>query len=176
MLLYLFALEDAGEDFLGGKFTPAGVQYFPARAPLVSSDGVLTQEGAAEAREKLWKRKGLLLSEEDVLNAMDDLQAVKRLPCRVKKDGTITGDVADRAQLGLLRDYVMKLLGRMAEDIASGNVTPNPYTRGTSHDACAYCPYGAVCHKALVSGRRNYKAITPEKFWEDVEGQVKDNG
>ena len=142
----------------------------------MTADGVITDEEAEEARVKLWKRKGLLLSEEDVLNAMDDLQAVKRLPCRVKKDGTITGDIADRAHFAMLKTYVFALVRKMVDQIASGVVDPNPYTRGSSHDACAYCPYGAVCHKTLVTGRRNYKTITPEKFWEDVEGQVKQNG
>jgi ATP-dependent helicase/DNAse subunit B len=70
----------------------------------------------------------------------------------------------------------MKILGRMAEDIASGNVQPNPYTRGTSHDACAFCPYGAVCHEETVEGRRNYKAMTAQRFWEEIGKEGGSNG
>ena len=35
MLLYLFALEDAGGELISGNRVSAGVQYFPARAPYV---------------------------------------------------------------------------------------------------------------------------------------------
>ena len=71
MLLYLFALEQAGEAVLGESPIAAGVQYFPARAPLVAADGRLTEEEAKSARLKEWKRRGLLLSDEDVIAAMD---------------------------------------------------------------------------------------------------------
>ena len=54
------------------------------------------------------------------------------------------------------------------EDIASGNVEPNPYTRGSSHDACAWCPYASICHKETVEGRRNYKTMTAQRFWEEI--------
>ena len=76
----------------------------------------------------------------------------------------------------LLERYVFSLVGAMVDEVASGNVEPNPYTRGTSHDACAFCPYGAVCHKASVAGRRNYKAMTPQRFWEEIERKVESRG
>ncbi len=41
MLLYLFALRESGTDLLGQRPVPAGVQYFPARAPYISVDGRL---------------------------------------------------------------------------------------------------------------------------------------
>ena len=167
MLLYLFALERSGEDVVGENALAAGVQYFPARAPLVAADGLLTDEQAEMARSKEWKRRGLLLGDDAVLAAMDP-EDTGRLSATRKKDGTISGDVADRQQLRMLEKYVFQILGNMVDDIASGNVTPNPYTRGTAHDACAYCPYGAVCHKATVAGRRNYKAMTAQRFWEEI--------
>ena len=167
MLLYLFALEHSGAAVVGEHAFAAGVQYFPARVPLVSADGSLTDEEARSARKKEWKRKGLLLSDEAVLEAMDPEDS-GRLCCKKTKDGTLTGDIADRQQLRMLERYVFKVLGNMVDDIASGNVAANPYTRGTSHDACAFCPYGAVCHKNTVEGRRNYKAMTAQQFWEEV--------
>lgn len=176
MLLYLFALEDEGEDFLGDRFTPAGVQYFPARAPLVSADGVMTVEEATAAREKLWKRKGLILQEEDVLAAMEEGDAPKRLSYSRKKDGSISGDLADRRQFRLLKAYVFKLLGNMVDQIASGKLEANPYTRGSLHNACSYCPYKAVCHPESLETRRNYKAMNAQRFWEEVEREVKDHG
>ncbi len=172
MLLYLFALEQSGEEVVGEISVAAGVQYFPARAPVIHADGRLTAEEAEKLRMKEWKRKGLLLSDEDVLAAMDPSDDMARLCCTRKKDGTLAGDLADRSQLKLLRQYVFSLLGRMVDDIASGNVSPNPYTRGTSHDACAFCPYGSICHRGEVDGRRNYKAMDADRFWQEVEKEV----
>lgn len=176
MLLYLFALESGGEKILGQHPYGAGVQYFPARSPLMNTDSRLTEEEADREREKLWKRKGLLLRDEDVIHAMDPDEKLKRLDCDIKNDGTITGYVADRDQLRQLRQYVFRTLGKIVDEIASGNVQPNPYTRGTSHDACTYCPYGSVCHKTEVPGRRNYKTMSAERFWEEIGKELNRNG
>ena len=176
MLLYLFALEEKGADILGENPVAAGVQYFPARVPIVSLDGRADADEAEKERQKLWKRKGLLLSDEAVLAAMEHTEKPLRLSYTRKKDGTISGDLADSQQLKLLKAYVFALLGKMVDDIASGCVEPNPYTRGSRHNACTFCPYGAVCHAATVEGRRDYAAITSQKFWEDIEKEMSGNG
>ena len=88
MLLYMFALKSSGSDMLGDRPVAAGVQYFPARAPYLTSDGKLTAEEAEQERISKWKRKGLLLNDEDVLQAMEPGDAPKRMCYSVKKDGT----------------------------------------------------------------------------------------
>ena len=167
MLLYLFALRGSGDAMLGNHPVPAGVQYFPARAPYLPVEGMLDETSAEKERRPQWKRKGLLLEDEAVLQAMEPGDPV-RLCYTVKKDGTYSGDLADRDQLKLLEKYVFHILGMMVDDIASGSVEANPYTRGSSHNACAYCPYGSICHEAQVTGRRNYKAMSAQKFWDEI--------
>ena len=133
-------------------------------------------EEAENERKTQWKRRGLLLRDESVLQAMEPGEAPQRMCYSVKKDGTLSGDLADRDQLKQLEGYVFRILARMVEDIASGNVEPNPYTRGSSHNACAFCPYGAICHEASVEGRRNYKAMTAQRFWEEIEKEMTRHG
>ena len=176
LLLYLFALKHSGEDLLGANPVGAGVQYFPARAPYLPSDGMLDQEEADILRQKEWKRRGLLLEDEQVLQAMEPGEKPKRMNYKILKDGTLTGDLADRDQLKLLEKYVFRVVGKLVEDIASGNVEPNPYTRGTSHNACAYCPYGSVCHKESVEGRRNYKKMDADRFWAEIGKEMHHGG
>lgn len=176
MLLYLFALEQHGQSLLGENPIPAGVQYFPARAPMVSADGRLTEEQAGAERGKGMKRKGLVLSDSDVLGAMEPEDAPKRLNCKRNKDGTLSGDIADREQLKLLKRYVFHVLKKIVNDIALGDVAPNPYTRGSAHDACSYCPYQQVCHFATVEGRRNYKAMSAQEFWDRVGKEMLADG
>lgn len=176
MLLYLFALEQEGEEILGDNLIPAGVQYFAARSPFVTANGRLSEEEAAIEHGKTWKRKGLILADEAVVNAMEPEGSAKRLSCKFSKDGSLTGDIASREQLKLLKQYVFQVLRNMVHDIASGDVTPNPYTRGTAHNACAYCPYQSVCHFATVEGRRNYKTMSAQRFWDEIGKEVDRNG
>ena len=175
MLLYLFALEEQGSQITGTAAIPAGVQYFPARVPYVSAESA-NDEAWHKQRQKQWVRKGLLLKDEDSLQAMDPSDGMDTLNCKRTKDGSISGDVADRSQMILLKKYVMHILQQMVNTIASGNVQPNPYTRGTSHNACTFCPYGAVCHKDTVEGRRDYKSMAAQRFWEDIEKELNSHG
>lgn len=175
MLLYLFTLQEKGESLFGKNPIPAGVQYFPARVPILSADGSLSDEEAVKKRQAEWKRKGLILDDDDVLYAMENSDSPTRLSCRRQKDGTVTGDVANRTQFKQLNKYVFQLLGKMVDDIASGNVTPNPYTRGSSHNACSFCPYGTICHSATVEGRRNYKTMSSQRFWDEIGKEVSEH-
>ena len=176
MLLYLFALRSSGDASLGDHPVPAGVQYFPARAPYLPADGMLEDAEAEKERRPQWKRKGLLLEDEAVLQAMEPGQQPQRMCYTIRKDGTYSGDLADRDQLKLLEKYVFSILGRLVDDIASGNVDANPYTRGSSHSACAFCPYGSVCRESTVEGRRNYKTMSSAKFWEEVGKEMQKHG
>ena len=107
---------------------------------------------------------------------MEPGEKPKRMPYTRKKDGTLSGDLADSEQFEMLKEYVFGLLGKMVDDIASGCVTPNPYTRGSSHNACTYCPYHAVCHEEMLDNRRNYKTVSAQQFWEDVKKEVSGRG
>ena len=176
LLLYLFALQECGAEVVGGRPIPAGVQYFPARVPYMTTDGRMDPKELEQLRVREMKRKGLLLSDSEVLQAMEPGEKPKRLSYSVNKDGELTGDVADREQLKLLKAYLQRILGKMVDDIASGNVEANPYTRGSSHSACTYCPYGAVCHEAEVEGRRNYKTMTAQRFWDEIGKEMDTHG
>ena len=174
MLLYLFALRECGADVVGDNPVPAGVQYFPARVPFVSVDGMPDAEEIEKERSKDQKRSGLLLQDQEILRAMEPGDHPKGYT--VKSDGSVSGDLADREQLKMLKAYLFRILGRMVDEIASGNVEPNPYSRGTSHSACAFCPYGTVCHKEQVEYRRNYKAMKAERFWDEIEKEMNPDG
>jgi ATP-dependent helicase/nuclease subunit B len=176
MLLYLYALEDEGQQLLGEHPVPTGVQYFPARVPFVTADGALSDDEGAKAREKNFRRKGLLLDDERVLLAMDQSENIVRLPVKRNKDGCISGDIANSEQFKILKKYVFHILRKLVAQIASGDIEPNPYTRGSSHNACSFCPYGAICHEETVENRRNYQAMNADRFWEEIEKELNRHG
>ena len=75
-------------------------------------------------------------------------------------------------QMGQLKEYVMDVLRKLVNEIASGDVTANPYTRGYSHDACTFYPYGVICHKEDVAGRRNYQKMEADEFWTAIGKEI----
>ena len=169
MLLYLFALEKEGSVLLGSDAACAGVEYFPARAPYLPADGPMTAEEIQKERGKKWVRSGLFLREERVLEAMEPENPETRLPVNRKKDGSLSGSLASTAQFRALEGYVFHLLADMVSEIASGNVSPNPYSRGSSFDVCRFCPYGSICHPDDNAQRRNFRALKAQEFWDLVE-------
>lgn len=168
MLLYLFALEDHGRAYLGVSAEAAGVLYFPARAAVLPVDGPVEPQEARLLRQKEARRKGLLLLDEDVLQAMDGSEESRFLPVKRGKTGALTGDLATGQQLDQLKSYVFRLLARLVDGIAGGQVEPNPYSRG-NHNACRYCEYASACHLDLWGQPRSYRAVSAEEFWEQVE-------
>ena len=176
MLLYLFALEKEGSALLGSDGTCAGVEYFPARAPYLPADGPLTAEEVQRERGKKWIRSGLFLSEERVLEAMEPENPGARLPVNRKKDGSLSGSLTSTAQFRALEGYVFHLLADMVSEIASGNVSPNPYSRGSSFDVCRFCPYGSICHPDDNAQRRNFRALKAQEFWDLVEKEGTTHG
>ena len=175
MLLYMFALRNSGEEHLGERPIPVGVQYFPARVRYLAAEGRPDDAEAEKKRSKEWRREGLLLDDEEILRAMEPEETGKRLNFTVKKDGSRSGDLATREQMKLLERYIQRTLGKLVEEIASGDVTPNPYTRG-DHGACTWCPYGSICHKEEVEGRRNYKTMSAQRFWDELGKEMGHGG
>lgn len=175
MLLYLFALEDSGRAYLGVSPEAAGVLYFPARVPVLPVDGPVESQEAQLLRQKEARRKGLLLQDEDVLQAMEAEGESRFLPVKRSKTGTLTGDLATGHQLEQLKGYVFRLLARLVDGIAGGQVEPNPYSRG-NHNACRYCAYANACHLDLWGQIRSYRAVSGKEFWEQVEQEGKHHG
>lgn len=176
MLLYLFALEQGGESLLGDNPLPAGVQYFAAMYPFLPDDSGLMDKSTQKKRNDILIRKGIVLNDDRVLNAMEPEGAPKRINVKQDKSGALVGDLVTFSQLKQLRQYVFKVLRRLVNEIGNGIVEPNPYSRGDNYDACRFCPYGAVCRRSTVKNCRNYKEISAADFWANVESEVTSGG
>lgn len=176
MLLYLYALEDEGQEILGEDPISAGVLYFPARAPMLKLDYMPTDAQVDVNRSKAWIRNGLVLGEDRVLEAMQDGTQPNILPCEKDKSGNLKGNAATRQQFGKLRHYLNDLLKGMVDEIAEGKVDPNPYTRDANDNACQFCPYGTICREQADEGRRVFRAVNADAFWKQVEEGRYPNG
>lgn len=176
MLLYLFALQENGHHLIGKNALPAGVQYFPARARYLPLKGMPDEEAVMKARKDERKRKGLILAEENVVQAMEPLESPCRLSCSRTKEGSLTGDVASSGDFAQLKKYVFKLLRSVVDEIASGIIEPNPYYRDERDNSCVYCPYSKICHKESIEDYRYLKSVNAKEFWETVRKECGDRG
>ena len=175
MLLYLFALEKDGKSYFWYPIIPCGVLYHPAREEILRVDRDSPEEKWQEALAKALRRSGMVLSEPEVLRAMEHsaLETPCYLPISVGKDGTIAGGIANTAQLGKLGQYVEKLLHEIAREIGGGNIEADPYQR-KDMSACDYCPFFAACYPDEKQGKQRYfEKTAPEQFWQIIDEEVR---
>ena len=174
MLLYLFTLKDKGAAYFGQEIVPAGVLYMPARDVILRADRGISQEKLADAMRKELRRSGMVLSEPDVLRAMEHsaLEEPCHLPLRIGKDGSISGGVASAVQLGKLGGYVDRLLHQIARELENGNVDADPCSRGPQDSACTWCEFASACYFEEGSGRdrmRHLRKTDEAEFWQTIE-------
>lgn len=167
MLIYLFALEEHGGAVYGKRLSPAGILYVPARRVLLPSTSKLTAEAAELKRQTDRVRMGLLVDNDMVLQAMEHGEGSPVfLPYKYTAKGERIGDLVSESDLELLRQHLSNTLSRMADEMAGGEVGPNPIVRGSEKTACTYCDYAEVCH--LASGEipaRLMRKTDRENFW-----------
>lgn len=162
MLLYLFTLtEKTG-------MLPAGVLYFPARLERLSLKDRSDEKTMLGERRKSLRRKGLLLNDPAVLQAMEP--AAKKpefLPLDYDKQGEPKGDIATSHEWHLLEHHVFATVEALADELHGGELTPNPYYRDGMHNACVWCPYDSVCR--AKGNWRWLRRVNAAEFWERLE-------
>ena len=149
LLVYLFALEEQGGARYGREVLPAGVLYVPARDPEVPVSGTESPEEVASARQKLRRRRGLLLNDPELLRAMEPglAESPRFLPVKLGKDGApdSRSSVVSAPGLRKLGGHMQRTLQAIGEQLAHGEIRANPYYKSRTDLACSQCPYWAAC-------------------------------
>ena len=175
MLLYLFTLEREGGALYGKEIVPAGVLYLPAREAVVAGSRSMTEEERRRKVDAALRRKGLVLDDPAVLEAMErpGEEGIRFLPLRLTRSGSVSGEALVTAErLGKLRRHTDRILREIGQELAAGNIAADPFWRGPDHNACQWCEYAAACHFEEGRGgdrRRYLPSVKGEAFWEAVE-------
>lgn len=169
MLLYLFTLEEKGEQVFGTPPTPAGVLYLPARDAMISGSRDMDEGSRRRLLDRELVRRGLILEDGDVLEAMEHSEGGPRfLPLRVSaRTGKITGDALVSAErLGRLKGHTQAILHQICRELAAGNIDADPFWRGPAKNACLYCPYFQACQfEEKRDHRRWIPSVKNSEFW-----------
>ena len=117
MLLYLFASTDKGGVY--ENFKPAGVLYTPIQVSDLSLEEYKVDSVNTSALDSSLKTSGLVLSDMDVLNAMEKNVAGRYIPVRLKKDGTPDSKSGCISAEGMekLKELTYRKLREMAESL-----------------------------------------------------------
>ena len=174
MLLYLFTIAREGSEHFGHEIEPSGVLYMPARDPVLAAERNITPLELAAMREKTLRRSGLLLSDPQVLEAMEHeaLKTPHYLPVRVGKNGDISGSIASAARLGSLNRYMDKLLVKLFQELRAGNIDADPCCHSEEDSQCRFCDWADACHFQDGRDGDHLHYILPvkaEDFWRELE-------
>lgn len=143
MLVYLAALVQDGRRF------PAGILYVPAAEPSVSAQRGAAPEEIEKAAMKELRMSGMVLSDGEIIRAMEAGAKGLFIPAALKKDGSPDShsSVLSEEELSRVLEYSKRLIASMGRELLRGEAAARPNMKDRS--ACQYCPYGAVCGREL---------------------------
>lgn len=177
MLLYLFTLEEKGQRRYGKEIVPAGVLYLPARDLILSGSRGMTPEERQKKADRELRRSGMLLAEQEVLDAMEKVEPGSEgrfLNIRLSKKSVLTGEtLATAEQWGVMHRHVNEIIREIGLELAKGVISADPYLKGDNRSPCDYCDYREACHFEEGSGEDRHRylfRVQGKDFWEKAKG------
>lgn len=182
--LYLFVLGQRGDAYRemhpeldrNVAIAPAGILYAPINAPVHSADANLSADELTAALIKKGNRKGLLIQDEDVLQAMEPGLAGRFIPVTVNAKNVVSHKhTATAQQMAILGDHVRGMLEQMGRELREGRTQAAPRMVDSSRTSCDFCDYHAVCHFDPSDGDDRYRRL-PKMELEDLSGGNEEEG
>jgi ATP-dependent nuclease, subunit B len=159
MLVYLAALAENDEVI------PAGILYTPLANPNVSVMPGTDEEKIKKAADAKLRMNGLILSDTEIVRAMEAAAQGSFIPVKIKKsDGTIskTNSAVTQETLSDVLIYVKNMIGTMADELSYGHIAAKPMMHNAN--SCKYCAYVSVCGREyndddIISGKPDHQSI-----------------
>lgn len=155
LMVYLNALSDSDLSF-----KKAGALYFKFE-DFISREKSRTQMGKAFSKmQTALKLKGLILDDEKVINAYDEVSSNRAKKASEKRFDTLSNHIKNG-----IKDLCNELFEGKFDIVPCNTKDSSP---------CAYCPYGTVCKfdvKNTVYKTENLKNMKDEDVWERLEAE-----
>ncbi len=155
LLLYLFTIwKSPPGEFRkalsgGGEIIPAGALYFSARPGEGKSDALVYGDEGMDIATGAVSRNGLVLSDKNIIAAMDREFSGKYAPAKLNKDGELkkSDSLADMEHFGKLYLDIADVITEIGERMTGGCAGAVPMERGRE-TPCEFCPYMPVCRRS----------------------------
>lgn len=162
MLIYLFSINQNGTGELGDTI-PAGALYVPAQGSYISSTRDADIYQLQKKRQKQYEMNGLLLSDEDVLRAMERDLSGAYIPY---VEGKKADALYSLAELGKLQRMVEDRIQLMAQQLYDGEIQAVPSCRD-NESPCDYCDYRTACGFEQGDTVRSILKLDREKIFKE---------
>lgn len=128
-----------------GGGTPSGMFYQPVKTPVVD-------EGKEDAAERELYLKGVLLKEEETIEATEaGLHGPSRVVTGLRRNTSgkepglsASSPVLDKEEMAALLRYAKERAAQSARELLAGEIEARPAKAG-GKSACLYCEYRSVC-------------------------------
>ncbi len=173
LAVYLTVACETKNKIFGEQPKPAGMFYFRLTDPVVDASAGNREEAEEEILKK-YKMSGLVLSDLDVVRAMDGrvVDYSKIIPVRIAKDGSLSeaqSKSATKEQLEQLKKYMKKTLAQIGREIMEGKTDIYPYRKG-NRTGCDYCEFKSICGFDTERDKfHNMPQISDDKVWEKLD-------
>jgi len=143
---------------------PSGILYFGLIEDMLKSDKNLSSEEIKNKIRNMYRMKGLILADIDVIHAMDtklETGQSDSIPAYIDKEGNISSkksSVISKEKFESLQRYSKKIIKEISSEIMDGNISIKPYYLN-KRTGCDYCPYKSVCDFDVNNKDNNYKYI-----------------
>ncbi len=148
LLLYMLALTEGRDPEFGGS-VPSGVLYM--NSGFLECKEFLTPETKDRLRlsaEQL-KRDGLIVRDDDAIEAMDSSFSGRFVPVSRNKDGSYSkySELISPKSFERLEEFAKSKVARFGRDLLDGRIDALPAGDDPDHLRCAYCEYTSVCDR-----------------------------
>lgn len=143
MLIYLFAIQaDENSKYSGEK--PAGVLYYPSKAPIVTVNADADEEKKQSEKNSEAKVKGIVVENTAVISAMENDARGVYIPAKITKNGAVENALSEDG-FDRVHRAIDKNLINMTERLKDGRIEAFPVKTSNYYDVCKYCDYKSVC-------------------------------
>lgn len=167
MLIYLYCIKENGKGEYESSI-PAGILYMPAGESEPSLGRDASEEEVKQTKSKAYKMNGLLLRNDEILQAMEPDMGGLFIPITRNKNGefskTAQNSLVSLDDLAKINRYIDKLVLNMATELHQGKIEAYPIK-----DSCGYCDYRGVCGVTKASLVKNPQSHKMEEILKEMQ-------
>ena len=176
MLLYLLAVCQSYCKEENSQNIPAGVLYFPARDFSVLVDA--EEKDPSQKVNKEFKRKGILLEDEESLNAMEKDIRGEFIPAKLNSKGDDfnrrESKLISRDDMDILLNFTKEKIKQLANGLLEGEFEAIPI-KDKAKDPCKFCDYRLACGFTDNDKTREILDIKNEECISFMRSEVENN-